>query len=191
MTRANTGESMPEEAEPQTNPGAPPNQEAPPPITPNPPDATAGGSSQSGTPNPPPPAPPAEKTFTQAEVDSVITEWLSKQKQRAEDAAAKAKAEAERDAAVKQGEFKALYEKTLAQLEAAEASRKALELAQLQRQASDKVGLPSAFADRLCGETSAELEADARTLCWPRCPNRPCPTSTTRPAAAGRRNPGR
>lgn len=45
-----------------------------------------------------------------------------------------------------------------------DARLKELEIAQLQRQAADKHGLPPAFATRLKGETLEELEADAEAM---------------------------
>ena len=55
-------------------------------------------------------------------------------------------------------------EKLKAQLEEREAKLKALEFAQLQRQAADKHNLPAEFAHRLKGETLEELEADAEQI---------------------------
>jgi exonuclease VII large subunit len=43
-------------------------------------------------------------------------------------------------------------------------AKTALERAALQRQAAEKIGLPSVFADRLKGETLEELEADAKAI---------------------------
>lgn len=106
----------------------------------------------------------AAKTFTQAEVDALITARLAREREKAESATKKAQAEAERKAAEETGNWKALYEKQQADLAAAQERARALELSALRRDVAAKVGLTPALAERLHGETADELEADARTL---------------------------
>jgi hypothetical protein len=107
---------------------------------------------------------PAEKTFTQADLDRILGERLAKEKTRTADAAAKATAEAERRAAEEQGKFQELYQKTVAELEQERTAKRNLEAAALRREVAAKVNLPSALIDRLHGETPEELEADAKQL---------------------------
>lgn len=45
-----------------------------------------------------------------------------------------------------------------------EQAKKAMELSQRKRAVADKIGLPTALADRLTGETEDEMEADAKTI---------------------------
>ena len=52
-----------------------------------------------------------EKTFTQADVDKIVSERLEREKRKATDAANKAKEEAEQKALAEQGEWKTLAEK--------------------------------------------------------------------------------
>jgi hypothetical protein len=106
----------------------------------------------------------AGKTFTQAEVDALIAQRLERARKSAEESANKARSEAERKAAEQQGEFQKLYEAEKAQREATEQRAKALELASLRRDVAEKMGVPSALAARLQGETLEELEADAKAL---------------------------
>lgn len=106
----------------------------------------------------------AGKTFTQAEVDALITQRLERAKKSAEEAASKARTDAERKAAEQQGEYQKLYETTKAELEAAAQKAQALELAAMRRDVAERLGVPSALASRLQGATLEELEADAKTL---------------------------
>ena len=71
---------------------------------------------------------------------------------------------AERKVAEEQGEFKKLYEATLAKVEAAEAKAKGLELDALKTKVAAAVKLPAGLAARLQGETEEELTEDAKVL---------------------------
>lgn len=104
------------------------------------------------------------KTFTQAEVDALITQRLERARKSAEDAANKARTEAERKAAEQQGEYQKLYEAAKAELTAAEQKAQALELATMRRDVAEKFSVPAALAGRLQGTTVEELEADAKAL---------------------------
>jgi hypothetical protein len=69
----------------------------------------------------------------------------------------------------------------------AEAKAKELETKQAQRDAAEKVGLPTAFADRIKGDTPEAMEADARMLLenMPKAPKKPGPTPASSPAEGG------
>jgi formamidopyrimidine-DNA glycosylase len=73
-------------------------------------------------------------------------------------------ASSEAKALAEQGEFKKLYEKQQAELQAKEQRIKAMELETLRRNVATKLGLPELLFDRLRGETVDEIEADAKTL---------------------------
>lgn len=107
---------------------------------------------------------PVEKTFTQTDIDRIVTERLAKERTKSEAAVKRAQEEADRKAAEQQGQYEQLYKDAQAKLDAAEARAKALELAGLQRQVADKVGLPAALAERLRGDTLEDLEADAKAV---------------------------
>jgi hypothetical protein len=69
----------------------------------------------------------------------------------------------------------------------AEAKARELETKQAQRDAAEKVGLPTAFADRIKGDTPEAMEADARMLLenMPKAPKKPGPTPASSPAEGG------
>ena len=79
-----------------------------------------------------------------------------------------------------------LTEKERLEAERDEALKTAAELKtkQAQRDAAEKVGLPSAFADRVKGATPEEMEADAKMLLenMPKAPKKPGPTPASSPA---------
>jgi hypothetical protein len=104
------------------------------------------------------------KTFTQAEVDNILKDRLARQKAAVEGAAQKAKDEADRLVAEKQGEFEKLYKETLTKFEQAELRAKAAELARIKTTIGSKLALPAELQDRLRGETEEEIEADAKIL---------------------------
>ncbi len=106
----------------------------------------------------------AGRTFTQAEVDALLSSRLERAKRQTEEATAKARTEAERKAAEQQGEYQKLYEATKAELEAAAQKAAALELAAMRREVADRLGVPAALASRLQGDTPEALEADAKAL---------------------------
>lgn len=105
-----------------------------------------------------------ERTFTQADVDRIITERLAKEKAKAESMAAKAREDAERKAAEEQGKFRELYEAAQQRIAEAESRLKAAEIASIKREVAGKFNMPQALASRLQGETLEEIEADAKEL---------------------------
>lgn len=106
----------------------------------------------------------AERTFTQADVDRIITERLAKEKAKAESMATKAREDAERKAAEEQGKFRELYEAAQQRIAETEARLKAAEIASIKREVAGKLNMPQALANRLQGETLEEIEADAKEL---------------------------
>ncbi len=106
----------------------------------------------------------AERTFTQADVDRIITERLTKEKAKAESMATKAREDAERKAAEEQGKFRELYEAAQQRIAETEARLKASEIASIKREVAGKLNMPQALANRLQGETLEEIEADAKEL---------------------------
>ena len=104
------------------------------------------------------------RTFTQADLDRIVTERLAKERAKADAAVRKAQEEAEAKRLSEAGEFKALFEKAQAELEQERAARHAAEVATMRRDAAAKLNLPAALADRLRGETLEDIEADAAAL---------------------------
>lgn len=106
----------------------------------------------------------AERTFTQADVDRIITERLAKEKAKAESMAAKAREDAERKAAEEQGKFRELYEAAQQRIAETEARLKAAEIASIKREVAARLNMPAKLAERLQGETAEDIEADAKDL---------------------------
>ena len=106
----------------------------------------------------------AERTFTQADVDRIITERLTKEKAKAESMATKAREDAERKAAEEQGKFRELYEAAQQRIAETEARLKSAEIASIKREVAGKLNMPQALANRLQGGTLEEIEADAKEL---------------------------
>jgi hypothetical protein len=77
----------------------------------------------------------AGKTFSQAEVDQIVTNRLQREKEKAETQAAKAKADAEAEAAKKNGQFEQLATQRERELAEERSKREALE--------AEKTGLQS------------------------------------------------
>jgi hypothetical protein len=75
-----------------------------------------------------------------------------------------AQADAAKKQAEEQGNFKALYEQAQADAQKAAALVAQYETRQRQQQIASELGLPLVLADRLRGDTPAELTADAQTL---------------------------
>lgn len=105
-----------------------------------------------------------ERTFTQADVDRIITERLTKEKAKAESMATKAREDAERKAAEEQGKFRELYEAAQQRIAETEARLKAAEIASIKREVAGRLNMPQALANRLQGETLEDIEADAKEL---------------------------
>jgi len=129
------------------------------------------------------------KTFTQADVDRIISERLKKAESKAAEAANKARQEAERKAAEEQGQYQKLYEQTLAEKQAAEERAKAIELATLRERIARAAGLPDALAARLQGEDEDTLTADAKALAK-LMPKPPAPNINAAPGSGAAPIPG-
>ncbi len=104
------------------------------------------------------------RTFSQADLDRIVTERLAKEKAKTEAVLKRAQDDAERKAAEEQGRYQELYTKVQAELEAERNRARAAELANMRRDTAAKFGLPDGLAKRLQGETPEELERDAQDL---------------------------
>lgn len=104
------------------------------------------------------------KTFTEAEVEQLIKERLTREKSAEQKRLEAEKAKAEADALAKNAEWEKLAkqrEDENAKLKADLASK---ELTDKKRAIAEKIGLPAAFANRIQGMTDEELESDAKTI---------------------------
>jgi hypothetical protein len=104
------------------------------------------------------------RTFTQAELDTIVKERIERERRKSDDAVKKAADAAEAKRLAEAGEYKTIAEKLQAELDAERNRAKALELSALKRAAAEKVGLPAALADRLVGDDADALEQDARAV---------------------------
>ncbi len=104
------------------------------------------------------------RMFTQAEMDAAIAARLKRAQDKATADAQAAQKAAAQKAAEEQGEFKKLYEQTLAEKQAAEERARAIELATMRERIARTVGLPEALAARLQGEDEESITADAKAL---------------------------
>ena len=88
---------------------------------------------------------PEEKviTTTQAEIDAMIKDRVAREKRNAEKAVEQAKAEAERKKLEEAQEYRALYEKTQAELEHVRTAARQAELDALKRQLLSEAGFKS------------------------------------------------
>jgi hypothetical protein len=102
------------------------------------------------------------KTFTQAELDAIVTDRLQRAQRKAEEATKKATEAAQAQALKEQGEYQKLFEQAQAKLQEVEQRAKALELAGLRRKIADDLKFPVDFLDRVRGETEEEITADMR-----------------------------
>lgn len=103
-------------------------------------------------------------TFSQADVDRIVSDRLARAQTKAQQATEKATKEAERKSAEEQGKFKELYETALAEAETERASRQSLEMETLKAKVARTVGLPEKLASRLQGEDEESLTADAQSI---------------------------
>lgn len=104
------------------------------------------------------------KTFTQADVDRILAERLSRAEAKTKAETEKAKAEAERQALESKGKYEELYKAEKARADAAAAQAQAERLANLRERIGRANGLPEALAARLQGEDEESLSADAKAL---------------------------
>lgn len=104
------------------------------------------------------------KTFTEAEVEQLIKERLTREKSAEQKRLEAEKAKAEADALAKNAEWEKLAKQREEELAKVKADLSAKELADKKRAIAEKIGLPLAFANRIQGTTDEELEADAITI---------------------------
>lgn len=106
---------------------------------------------------------PTFTTEQQAHIDRLIADRLKRERDKAQTAIDKAKADAEAKALADQGEYKALYEKAQADAVATAARLAQVEFDQQRRDAAQAAGIPQLWT-RLQGGTPEELAADAVAL---------------------------
>lgn len=104
------------------------------------------------------------RTFSQADIDRIVTERLAKEKAKSDAAVKRAQEEAEAKRLAEQGEFQKLYEQAQARLQEAEERAKTLQIEGIKRDVAQRLNLPAALIDRLRGEDEAAIEADAKAL---------------------------
>lgn len=104
------------------------------------------------------------KTFTEAEVEQMIKERLSREKSAEQKRIEAEKAKAEAEALAKNAEWEKLAKQREDELNKVKADLAAKELAEKKRAIAEKVGLPAVFAERIQGNTDEELEADAKLI---------------------------
>jgi len=126
------------------------------------------------------------KTFTQEEVDHIISERLAREKKKGEDDNRKIKEKVDAEALAKNQEWQKLAETREKELAEATTKLKGLEIEKRKQAIASKVGLPEAFAQRLQGETDEELEKDAKLLleALPKAPKMPAMSATNPGAGA-------
>lgn len=104
------------------------------------------------------------KTFTQTELDAIVTERLQRAQRKAEEATKKATEAAQAQSLKEQGEYRALYEQEQAKRLEVEQRARALELDGFRRDVVARKNLPAGLAEWLKGETLEDLEANAEKL---------------------------
>jgi hypothetical protein len=104
------------------------------------------------------------RVFTEAEVENIIKERLSRETSKREKAIQEAAAKAEQEAAARNGEWEKLAKARESELAELHNQLKARELGEMKRTVAERVGLPVALASRLAGESEADIERDAKTL---------------------------
>lgn len=105
-----------------------------------------------------------EKTYTQAELETIIKERVTRLQTQAEKKAQDAAEKAAAEQAAKNGEWEKLAKQRETELANLQTQLRQKELSDLRRTIAEKVGLPIALASRLQGETEAEIETDAKSL---------------------------
>lgn len=106
---------------------------------------------------------PTFTTEQQAHIDRLIADRLKRERDKAQTAIDKAKADAEAKALADQGEYKALYEKAQADAVATAARLAQVEFDQQRRDAAQAAGIPQLW-QRLQGDTAEALAEDAKAL---------------------------
>jgi hypothetical protein len=117
----------------------------------------------------PPGAEPAGQTFTQADLDRVVSDRLKREREKYADyddlktAAGRLK-EIEDAQKTEQERLAEQLQAATAEREAAEQRARDLETGMLRQRIAAEKGLPAALADRLAGGTEEEIAADADAL---------------------------
>jgi hypothetical protein len=104
------------------------------------------------------------KTFTQADLDRIVTERLAAEKARQEKALAKEREAAEQAKLAEQGQYRELAEREKARAAELEARLAQRERDILRRDVAARHNLPPALAARLQGDDEAAMAADAAEL---------------------------
>ena len=105
-----------------------------------------------------------EKVFSQAEVDKIIAERLTRKEEADRKKAEADKQKSEQDKLKEQSEWKKLAEQKEIELNEAKTKLQARELLDMKRTTAAKYGIPENLAARLVGATAEEIEADAKQL---------------------------
>lgn len=104
------------------------------------------------------------RTFSQADIDRIVTERLAKEKAKSEAAVKRAQDEAEAKRLAEQGEYQKLFEQAQAKLQEAEERARALQIEGIRRDVAARLNLPAGLVDRLRGDDETAIEADAKAL---------------------------
>ena len=102
--------------------------------------------------------------FTQSQLDAILKDRLAREEKKRAEATENAKREAEEKELKEKQEWQKIAEAKEAEAKTLQQQLNDLTHKQLQADIAAKVGLPSAFATRLQGNTAEELEADAKAL---------------------------
>lgn len=106
-----------------------------------------------------------DKTFTQADVDRIVTDRLGRAKESMKkDLIAEIKAEAAKDEAKKQGDFEKLYNAEKEAHDTLKADVAKRDHEDLKKRIAAEAKLPEGAWKRLVGETEDELKADAKDM---------------------------
>jgi len=133
-----------------------------------------------------PPAPKADdKTFTQAELDTIVKDRLDRDRKARETQAQKDKDEAEAERLRQQGEFQKIAENEKARADKAEAELKQERFNAMKARIAADHKLPAEWAARLIGDDEAALVEDAKALAKTLAPSTPVPGATPSPKPAG------
>jgi hypothetical protein len=135
-------------------------------VTPQTPDPTV---------TPPEPKGGSGKTFSQEDVDRIVSERLAREKAKSEEAEKHAREKAEADALAKNQEWQKLAEQRAKEVDELKAKTAQMEYESKQRSIAEEIGLPVTFADRIRGETPDAMLADAKSLleAMPKQPAKP------------------
>lgn len=105
-----------------------------------------------------------EARFTQSDVDRIVQTRLSEEKARNQKAIEEGKAAAEKKRLAEQGEWQKLYEEQKSENERLKADVARKDREALCARVTAEAKLPAHWAERLVGETEADLKADAERI---------------------------